>query len=171
MTSKTSKDKTLVMELPSIPLDIRKDVLREFQKTMTFAEARILESHCHAERCLRSTFGTIPCWTYQGLTLFETDKLEDHVHAASEAYVSNVLRSMKGLENPEYEDFKTRYHETIAKAKVLLSEKTKSSSGLFQCRRCKSFDVDTEQKQTRSADEPMTIFCLCTKCGLRFVIK
>lgn len=157
--------------LPNVPIDLRKDVIREFQKRMSFQEARILESYCHANRCRRSLFGRIPCWMYEGITLFETDKLEEHVHAAHEAYASNVLKSINDLHNPEYAEFQTRYHETIAKAKLLLSEKTTSSSGLFQCRRCKSFDVDTEQKQTRSADEPMTIFCLCTKCGLRFVIK
>jgi hypothetical protein len=52
---------------------------------------------------------------------------------------------------------------------VLKGSGEKPKSGIFSCRRCKSFDVDTEQKQTRSADEPMTIFCTCNSCGKRFV--
>jgi DNA-directed RNA polymerase subunit M/transcription elongation factor TFIIS len=43
------------------------------------------------------------------------------------------------------------------------------TSGIFQCSKCNSFDIDTEQKQTRSADEPMTIFCTCNSCGKRFI--
>ena len=54
-------------------------------------------------------------------------------------------------------------------AREVLSGKGNTSKGIFACTRCKSFDVDTEQKQTRSADEPMTIFCTCNVCGKRFV--
>jgi len=157
--------------LPNVPLPLRKQSILEFQKHMSFSDARILESTCHANRCKRSFFGTIPCWIYNGITLFETDKLEDHAKASLEAYGDLVFQHLQDYQNPEYFTFKEQYAQTISKAKVLLSEKSSVSSGLFQCKRCKSFDVDTEQKQTRSADEPMTIFCLCTKCSLRFVIK
>jgi DNA-directed RNA polymerase subunit M/transcription elongation factor TFIIS len=54
-------------------------------------------------------------------------------------------------------------------AREVLSGKGNTTKGIFACTRCKSFDVDTEQKQTRSADEPMTIFCTCNVCGKRFV--
>jgi DNA-directed RNA polymerase subunit M/transcription elongation factor TFIIS len=43
------------------------------------------------------------------------------------------------------------------------------AKGIFACPKCKSFNVDIDQKQTRSADEPMTNFCLCKDCGKRFV--
>lgn len=35
------------------------------------------------------------------------------------------------------------------------------ADGLTKCRRCKSSDVAYYQKQTRSADEPMTVFYQC----------
>lgn len=54
-------------------------------------------------------------------------------------------------------------------ARDVLSGKGNTTKGIFSCTRCKSFDVDTEQKQTRSADEPMTIFCTCNVCGKRFI--
>ena len=54
--------------------------------------------------------------------------------------------------------------------KILQDKKTSSTArGIFACPKCKSFDVDTEQKQTRSADEPMTNFCTCNNCGKKFV--
>ncbi|OQR93996.1 transcription elongation factor [Thraustotheca clavata] len=40
--------------------------------------------------------------------------------------------------------------------------------GLFTCGRCKSTNTSNTQKQTRSADEPMTVFVLCHDCGKRW---
>jgi DNA-directed RNA polymerase subunit M/transcription elongation factor TFIIS len=37
-----------------------------------------------------------------------------------------------------------------------------------RCGRCKSEDVTIEQKQTRGADEAMTVFVHCQGCGLRW---
>ena len=40
--------------------------------------------------------------------------------------------------------------------------------GPHKCRRCKSRKTAYHEKQTRSADEPMTTFVLCAKCGNRW---
>lgn len=40
--------------------------------------------------------------------------------------------------------------------------------GQFKCGKCKSWATTYTQAQTRSADEPMTNFVLCLKCGHRF---
>lgn len=39
---------------------------------------------------------------------------------------------------------------------------------LIRCSRCHSSDVSWEQKQTRGADESMTIFFTCTNCDKRW---
>ena len=41
-------------------------------------------------------------------------------------------------------------------------------ASLFTCGRCKSIKTTSTQKQTRSADEPMTVFVLCLSCGKRW---
>lgn len=41
-------------------------------------------------------------------------------------------------------------------------------SGMYQCGKCKSFNIETRQAQTRSADEPMTVFAYCQNCGKRW---
>ena len=41
-------------------------------------------------------------------------------------------------------------------------------ASLFTCGRCKSTKTTSTQKQTRSADEPMTVFVFCTNCGKRW---
>ena len=40
--------------------------------------------------------------------------------------------------------------------------------GMFKCGRCGSSKTTHYQKQTRSADEPMTVFIQCTKCPNRW---
>jgi DNA-directed RNA polymerase subunit M/transcription elongation factor TFIIS len=37
--------------------------------------------------------------------------------------------------------------------------------GILQCRKCKSNKTEYYQLQTRSADEPMTTYATCKKCG------
>jgi transcription elongation factor S-II len=44
------------------------------------------------------------------------------------------------------------------------------SQGMLQCGKCKSRNTDFTEKQTRSADEPTTKFCICYECGNRQVI-
>ncbi len=39
---------------------------------------------------------------------------------------------------------------------------------LIRCSRCRSADVSWEQKQTRGADESMTLFFTCTNCDKRW---
>ncbi|RNF19695.1 transcription elongation factor [Trypanosoma conorhini] len=41
---------------------------------------------------------------------------------------------------------------------------TATKSTLFPCPSCKARDCSWTQKQTRSADEPMTVFCVCNVC-------
>ena len=41
-------------------------------------------------------------------------------------------------------------------------------ASLFTCGRCKSIKTTSTQKQTRSADEPMTVLVFCMNCGNRW---
>jgi len=170
------------MKLPNVPREERIRAIESFLQKLSLSDSRILESYCHSHRCVLASFHGIPAYSYGDLLLFETDKAEDHIHAAYERYADLVERCKSHTGNgswetiwyesptkTEYHEFKTAFHKTLSDAKKLLEEKSKATVGLFSCPRCKSIDVDTEQKQTRSADEPMTIFCKCTQCSLRFV--
>lgn len=42
------------------------------------------------------------------------------------------------------------------------------TDSMIKCGNCKNNTVKTSQVQTRSADEPMTVFCYCTTCGKRW---
>ena len=51
---------------------------------------------------------------------------------------------------------------------AMVAQVEKSISTEFQCSKCKQRRVSYSQAQTRSADEPMTVFCECTNCGNRW---
>lgn len=51
--------------------------------------------------------------------------------------------------------------------KMMEKEEIKDD-GILCCPKCKSFKTTSEQKQTRSADEPMTVFARCGKCSHRW---
>ena len=54
------------------------------------------------------------------------------------------------------------------RAITLQTEQTPLEPSLLQCIACKRYAVQTREFQTRSADEPMTVFCNCTHCGKRW---
>ena len=75
------------------------------------------------------------------------------------------------IEDIEREDLAQNTHfENIIAEKFEMINKV-SSKTLLRCRRCGSDDVACEQKQTRGADEAMTLFCTCSKCSLRWTMR
>jgi transcription elongation factor S-II len=62
------------------------------------------------------------------------------------------------------QDFKVRNSHFAS----FLEDKNCVEDGVLKCRRCNSCDISIHQKQTRSADEGITNFCECLKCGLRW---
>ena len=56
-------------------------------------------------------------------------------------------------------------HERAARLAHLDALVASASSGAMHCRKCSSDRITVQQKQTRSADEGMTVFCSCDQCG------
>jgi DNA-directed RNA polymerase subunit M/transcription elongation factor TFIIS len=52
--------------------------------------------------------------------------------------------------------------------KFLYENKRKATSNRIKCFSCGKKEVSTTEQQTRSADEPMTIFYECLNCGKRW---
>ena len=172
--------------------ELRFDGWRELASMSNAQTATILEAHCFLESCQYGTLFGIPVWQYSTETvLFETDREEIHLKEFSAAY-SDQIESLKAafskpdakldlMKNPknvamilqtielntDFGQWRDSHLKSLARARVVLEEK-RDTGTFIQCRKCKSSEVDTDQKQTRSADEPMTIFCQCRKCGTRF---
>lgn len=49
----------------------------------------------------------------------------------------------------------------------IIQDTEQQAPSMIQCRACKQYTVSYVEVQTRSADEPMTVFCAC-KCGKRW---
>jgi DNA-directed RNA polymerase subunit M/transcription elongation factor TFIIS len=58
-------------------------------------------------------------------------------------------------------------------ADLMATVKAERKDGFLVCRKegCKSKAIKIDQKQTRSADEPMTLFALCEDCGMQWTVK
>ena len=78
-------------------------------------------------------------------------------------YLCNIMKPMEMF--PErYDSFLKDREELFNKMKHV----EEIEDGLLQCGRCKSRKVKYHEMQTRSADEPATLFCHCTKCNNRW---
>ncbi|KAJ5766750.1 uncharacterized protein N7511_004366 [Penicillium nucicola] len=76
-------------------------------------------------------------------------------------FVRMTSDELKSVEQREA-DAKLR-KENMDKAMVPQQERSISQS--LQCGKCGQRKVTYTEAQTRSADEPMTLFCTCTNCG------
>lgn len=74
--------------------------------------------------------------------------------------------SVKKLNESRRLDWETANEDKINQMCGIKGDLLKAS--LFTCGRCKSTKTTSTQKQTRSADEPMTVFVLCMSCGKRW---
>lgn len=61
--------------------------------------------------------------------------------------------------------WKSRIERKIQRDKSRLSTNIEASTDLFVCKKCKSKKCTYYELQTRSADEPATIFITCLDCG------
>ena len=66
------------------------------------------------------------------------------------------------------ENWKELIDEKYRKNKVLYETKKEAMTDQFKCKKCKSRETCYYEMQTRSADEPMTIFITCLNCGNRW---
>ena len=82
---------------------------------------------------------------------------EDHDWNSKNVALLEVKRYDPKITAERDRSFK-RYHKNIEDV----------PEGSYRCGRCKSKRIITVQKQTRSADEPMTCFHTCSECEKRW---
>jgi DNA-directed RNA polymerase subunit M/transcription elongation factor TFIIS len=63
------------------------------------------------------------------------------------------------------DNWKLLVEERDRRYKMLYEVRDDEISGVFQCGKCKSWKTHHSEAQTRSADEPMTVFVKCYGCG------
>jgi DNA-directed RNA polymerase subunit M/transcription elongation factor TFIIS len=166
----------------------------------SIVQARRLEHYCNQNRQKRIKLEDVGAFKYGDEVLLEFDSPQNHVSAAVFSYTSSVERAFwmcesvsdKTLhdeladivsfmsekdedlcENTEHAEWEAGFYQRQNEAKAFLKvgKDEIKTSGLFSCVACKSFDVDVEQKQCRSADEGMDVFISCNRCGKRSRIR
>ena len=61
------------------------------------------------------------------------------------------------------------YYDVIMRDKVMKANGLDANApGEFTCRKCKGTKTSHYAMQTRSSDEPMTVFVKCLTCGQRW---
>jgi DNA-directed RNA polymerase subunit M/transcription elongation factor TFIIS len=175
----------------------RIECFKGLEKTIGPYAAVYLEAYAFTRACSTGTLCGIPVWQYSsGVSLFETDKPDVHLKELLGSYLDQIaalecileetnLRPILAADPSKIGDYQDhdikrltdygtwhdKYLEDIAESKRVLEERHEDTSAFIKCSKCHSNRVDTEQKQTRSADEPMTVFCLCRNCGKRFTMN
>jgi DNA-directed RNA polymerase subunit M/transcription elongation factor TFIIS len=61
--------------------------------------------------------------------------------------------------------WKDRIERKIKRDRLKFTNNVKASTDMFTCGRCKSKQCTYYEMQTRSADEPTTVFITCLNCG------
>jgi len=76
----------------------------------------------------------------------------------------NQFAFMSHLEmNPPH--WKDRIEKKIKRDRLKFTNNVKASTDMFTCSKCKSKECTYYEMQTRSADEPTTVFVSCLNCG------
>lgn len=80
--------------------------------------------------------------------------------------IDNTLDPQK-IAHMSTEDLTGKFDEYVQRRKNVSADVRKKSN-LYTCNRCKSNDVYIEAIQTRSADEPITLFIECAVCNKKW---
>lgn len=87
------------------------------------------------------------------------------VHMSDEELASGTLMERVQVEEEQRMNaYENMLHERYESMKT-------EGEGLLRCRNCGSSDISWQQKQTRGADEAMTIFCTCAVCKNRWTMS
>jgi DNA-directed RNA polymerase subunit M/transcription elongation factor TFIIS len=107
-------------------------------------------------------------------------KLFSNLHPQSPVNNKRLLKRVKAeeltmadlarLEDMELfpENWKRLQDQQLVREQSLLEGKAAAATDMFKCGRCGKRETTYYEMQTRSADEPMTIFITCVNCGKKW---
>jgi DNA-directed RNA polymerase subunit M/transcription elongation factor TFIIS len=114
----------------------------------------------YIHRCI-SVFTNVDSNSY-----IKNDKLIERIKLGDiKAYHVGAMRPHE-LYPEHWADIKEQKEKKDKMAYEIRTEHT--VKGMYKCGKCKHDTITYYEVQTRSADEPMTLFCRCTNCGNRW---
>ena len=109
-----------------------------------------------------------------GNSIHALEKCEDLKNSTSDNDTSLLTMWKTGEITPEQMSAMTHQEMNPARWRPMIekqmkrdasSDETRASTDMFTCKKCKSKKCSYYELQTRSADEPSTIFITCLDCG------
>ncbi len=95
-----------------------------------------------------------------------TDDLFTKLYSNYINYISKEEKDITSFKL-QLEEFKLKELKEIRKITGEIAPSKPLEKGLYNCKKCQSYDVKLESKQIRSSDEPETLFVDCKQCGHR----
>lgn len=139
-----------------------------FELTDDWAAAREIEAACHWAAGSRAL--------YRDKVLQIAHNLEANPSLLAHGAALSVMSDERMAQGTIVEDIanqaqqrRERFDKYMEVKYELMNDASLRST--LQCRRCGCADVSWEQKQTRGADEAMTVFCTCNKCQNRWKMR
>jgi len=97
--------------------------------------------------------------------IYNIDNNTDFKMQIEQNHISNEHLSTVTHQEINPEHWKLKIDKKINRDRSRFSTNIEASTDMFQCRKCKSKRCTYYEMQTRSADEPATIFITCLDCG------
>ena len=130
----------------------------------------------------KGKLNVIPTWNVFFKNIYVNKVRSIYTNLVSDNYVNNK-RLLTRLKKKEFtaeqlvnmtpqemfpENWKKIIDEKYRRDKILYETKKEAMTDQFKCSKCQSRETEYFEMQTRSADEPMTIFITCLNCGKRW---
>lgn len=126
---------------------------------------RNVEAHCHAHSdSSREYHDRI---RHAAFNLRNNPRVGLHVLVESDDVLAED--TLIGRIHQETRARQRRFDDMLQDKYEALNDQT--FQAIVRCRRCGSEEVTWDEKQTRSADEGATIYCSCTTCRNRWVMR
>ena len=108
------------------------------------------------------------CDIYNGrlrTVLYNTTKNAELFNQISQHQITPEVFAYMTHQEMAPEIWKKKIELKIIRDRSRFSNNIEASTDMFQCKKCKSKKCTYYEMQTRSADEPATIFITCLDCG------
>lgn len=92
-------------------------------------------------------------------------KAEEIVEILEGSSLQYIITSIKNKKIDPKKLAYLRKSELVPDLENNKNDLTIKGSNIFECKKCKKRNVSIEEKQTRAADEPATLFITCLECG------
>lgn len=133
-------------------------------EAVAFSTARTVEAHCHAAAVCPLDYVDNVLRAHFNLRHRPDDPW---ILCRSDAELAET--TVRGRIDKESAVRRKRFEEMLQEKYDAIDDVRYTP--LERCRRCGGSDVSWEEKQVRSADEGMTVFCFCRTCRNRWKVS